>query len=44
MREHTIVEMGGELWAGLYQQGDGGFDRGDGLSVEHSVLPCVLSY
>lgn len=43
MREHTIVEMGGLFRAGLYQQGNGGFYRGDGLSVKHSVLPYVLS-
>lgn len=42
MREHTIVEMGGELWAGLYQQGMVA-DRGDGLSVSIACfLVCVI--
>ncbi|MNE20710.1 hypothetical protein D3C80_1138440 [compost metagenome] len=33
VREHAIVEMGGEFWSGFNQQGNSGLDRSDGLSV-----------
>ena len=35
VREHAVVEMSGELRACLHQQGNGGFNGSDGLSVEH---------
>jgi hypothetical protein len=30
--------MGGEFRAGFHQQGDGGFNGSDGLSVEHERI------
>lgn len=38
VREHAIVEMGGEFRAGFHQQGNGGFNGSDGLSVEHERI------
>lgn len=38
MREHAIVEMGGEFRAGFHQQGNGGFNGSDGLGVEHERI------
>jgi hypothetical protein len=42
MRKHAIVEMGGQLRTCFNQQGNGGFHRSDGLSVEHSSFLYVL--
>ena len=35
MGEHPVIKVGGELRAGLDQQGNGGFYGGDGLSIKH---------
>ena len=42
MREHAIVEMGGKFRAGFHQQGNGGFNGSDGLSVEHGSFLLIL--
>jgi hypothetical protein len=42
MRKHAIVKMGGQFRTGFHQQGNGGFNRSDGLSVEHSSFLYVI--
>ncbi|SAJ30348.1 Uncharacterised protein [Enterobacter cloacae] len=42
MREHAIVEMGGQFRTRFNQQGDCGFHGSDGLGVEHSSFLLML--
>ena len=42
VREHAIVEMGGKFRTGFHQQGNGGFNGSDGLSVEHGSFLLIL--